>query len=86
MEENVRYDIRVLEVKYLTGYKFWVKLSDNTERIYNMEQDLDGEVYQPLKDINLFKKLRIKHGVVCWPNGADIAPEHLDLVGLPIAI
>lgn len=84
IEKNIRYDIEVTEARYLTGYKFWIKLSDNTERIYDMETDLWGETMQPLKDINVFKRFKIKHGTLYWPGNVSIAPEHLDLAGKPV--
>ncbi len=38
-----------------------------------------GELYEPLRDLNLFNQIRIDpeaHTLV-WPNGADFDPETL---------
>src|SRR6266567_9354114 len=38
---------------------------------------LDGPVFEPLRNRSEFRKFFVAGGTVCWPNGADIAPETL---------
>jgi len=38
---------------------------------------LDGPVFEPLRNRSEFRKFFLAGGTVCWPNGADIAPETL---------
>lgn len=37
----------------------------------------DGVVFEPLKDLNFFKRFSVKYNTVEWENGADFAPEYL---------
>lgn len=74
---------RITDVKYLQDYKIFIRFSDGTEGEINLKSELSGDVFEPLKDISVFKKMSIHpelHTIV-WPNGADFAPEFLyDLV------
>jgi len=48
-------------------------------RCTNLEPELWGEVFEPLKDPAFFARAAIDPalGVVTWPNGADFSPEFL---------
>jgi hypothetical protein len=41
-----------------------------------LEKRLFGPVFEPLRDPALFSMVAVDDfGVICWPNGADLAPE-----------
>ena len=41
-----------------------------------LEDDLWGEVFEPLRDPALFAQVALDEGgAPCWPNGADLAPD-----------
>ena len=49
--------LHVKEAKYLHDYVIWVKFSDGIEGEIDLEQELTGEIFGPLKDKELFKSL-----------------------------
>lgn len=70
---------RILEVRYVGAYTIWLSFADGTEGEVNLENELEGEVFEPLKDLAYFKAfiLHPELRTVVWPNGADFAPEFL---------
>lgn len=67
----------VVEAKYVSDYVVWLKFDDNVEGEVNLESELEGEIYEPLKDKNYFKNFQIRGHTLSWENGADFAPEYL---------
>jgi hypothetical protein len=64
-------------VKYLDNYQLKLIFNNGIEGIVDLEQELYGEIFEPLKDKNLFQKVFINGRTIEWPNGADFAPEFL---------
>jgi hypothetical protein len=69
--------ITVTEARYHSGHRLRLRFSDSREKIVDFTPWLRGEVFKPLRDVRFFKKFFIAGGTVCWPNGADVAPETL---------
>jgi hypothetical protein len=56
-----------------------VKFNDGYEGEVDLRDELWGPVFEPLKEMNLFRKCSLHpelHNVV-WDNGADFSPEFL---------
>ncbi|UCF99440.1 MAG: DUF2442 domain-containing protein [Spirochaetaceae bacterium] len=70
---------KVIEAKYTQGYTIHIRFSDGTEGDVDLSLELYGEIFEPLKEISAFKAFRIhpEFHTLCWPNGADFAPEFL---------
>ncbi len=69
---------RVISAKPLDDFKVEVEFSDGTHGVISLKDRLFGPVFEPLKDPDFFARLTIdEFGVICWPNGADIAPDAL---------
>ena len=70
---------RIIEARYVDRYSVWLRFADGTEGEVNLENELEGEVFEPLKDLAYFKAfiLHPELRTIVWPNGADFAPEFL---------
>jgi hypothetical protein len=68
---------KILKVQPLEDYNLELIFANNEKRIYNVNTGDWRGVFAPLKDLNFFRKVRLKNRTASWPNGADIAPEEL---------
>jgi hypothetical protein len=68
---------KVISAYYVGGHRIRVAFNDNTEGVISFRRWLKGPVFEPLKDLDLFRRFFVDGGTVAWPNGADIAPETL---------
>jgi hypothetical protein len=60
-------------------YTLRVRFEDGTEQRIDFRPVLAGELYGPLRDLDLFNRVRLdpEVGTVVWPNGADFDPATL---------
>jgi hypothetical protein len=77
----------VKDVKYVSGYKLLLTFEDGSVRLTDLEPHLHGEVFEPLKEINNFKaaSVNLELDTIVWKNGADMSPDFLYEIGVPIA-
>ena len=68
---------QIINAKYIEGYSTRLTFDDGTTKILDLSPWLKGPVFKPLLDKSYFKKFFLDGGTICWPNGADIAPETL---------
>lgn len=70
---------RVRTFEKLAPYTLRVTFDDNTEQTINFQPILTGELYRPLRNLDLFNQVRIDPEVhtLVWPNGADFDPATL---------
>lgn len=69
----------VVDARHAGGYRVWLRFDDGLTGEIDLEDELRGPVFDPLKDVAEFAKLRADPELetVVWPNGADFAPEFL---------
>ena len=77
----------VKNVSSVSDYKLILTFEDNSMRLADLANELDGEVFEPLKNPAYFKTVRVDPDLdtIAWDNGADMAPEFLYEIGVPIS-
>jgi hypothetical protein len=51
--------------------------NDGTHGEVDLSSHLEGPIFEPLRDVNFFKRFRLEGHTLAWENGADFAPEYL---------
>jgi hypothetical protein len=67
----------VEEARLVGDFVLWLRFSDGASGEVDLRYELQGEVFEPLKDPSYFATFRVALDTVTWPNGADFAPEFL---------
>lgn len=68
----------VTKVEYRGLYVYHILFDDGVEGEIDFSAYLTkGPIFEPLKGIAFFSNATVEGGAICWPNGADIAPESL---------
>ena len=75
--------LHVTAVRMTKGYELQVTFSDGVIKAVDLVGELHGEIFEPLKDPEMFKQVRVntETNTIEWPNGADFAPEFLYKIG-----
>ena len=73
--------LKIKDVDYLNNYRLALLFSDGVKKEVDLEPYLNGEVFGPLRDINLFVQYGLTPTTIEWANGADLAPEFLYRIG-----
>ncbi|MGA1194075.1 MAG: DUF2442 domain-containing protein [Kiritimatiellia bacterium] len=73
----------VISVEYAGDYCLTLGFEDGTHRQVDLANHLHGEMFEPLKDLTLFKTARLNADIdtVTWDNGADFSPDFLYEIG-----
>jgi len=70
---------RVRSFEIVSAYILRVHFDDETEREIDFRPVLAGELFGPLRNLELFNQVRLDSEVatLVWPNGADFDPATL---------
>lgn len=80
--------VRVRTVEPLDGCRVRLGFTDQTGRIVDLGQFLNGPIFDPVRrDRGFFRAVTVDQelGTIVWPNGADIDPDVLYAGSLPAA-
>ena len=70
---------KLTSAEYAVGYRLKLTFEDGRTGELDLEDQLWGEVFEPLRDVTQFRDFRVDHELqtIVWPTGADLAPEYL---------
>jgi hypothetical protein len=71
--------LHVLSVQVITEHCLFLQFDDGTHGEVDLAAELTGPVFEELLDPEKFSEAYLDPVLrtVCWPNGADLAPEFL---------
>lgn len=71
------YRVHCFEI--VSDYTLRVSFDDGAEQVIDFRPILAGELYSPLRNVELFNQISIDReiGTLVWPNGADFDPATL---------
>ena len=71
--------LHVTSAEYIEEYRIKVSFNDGRKGIADLSGAFHGPVFEPLKDRTFFAQVKIDKEMetICWPNGADLAPEYV---------
>jgi hypothetical protein len=71
--------LHVLDARVVRPHVLWLRFSDGAEGEVDLRLELEGPVFEPLRDPDTFALATLdpEFKTVVWPNGADFAPEFL---------
>jgi Protein of unknown function (DUF2442) len=75
--EHPIYKVRFFKIE--GPYTLRIGFDDNSEQVIDFLPVLGGELFEPLRDLAIFNRVRIDPEVktLVWPNGADFDPVTL---------
>ena len=69
----------VRSAKYQKGFQVLVEFEDGCRKVVDLEQHLQGPIFETLKDAAYFRLVSFNQDIetIVWPNGADFSPDFL---------
>ena len=68
---------RAINVKVKENYKLEVKFDNGETRIFDVKPYFKFKEFETLKDLEMFKTVKIAGISIEWSNGLDICPDEL---------
>ena len=71
--------LHIRQARDLQNFEVEVTFNDGRRGVADLRTALEGKVFEPLRDLDVFSQLRVDPELdkIVWPNGADLAPEFL---------
>ena len=69
--------LKVIDVDFIKDFQLSLTFNNGETKTVNLENHLEGEIFEPLRDKSLFTQYALTSITIEWVNGADFAPEFL---------
>ena len=77
LADSTSSECKIIKAEALDGMILIVTFSNNEERLFDASL-LKVEVFEPLKNYEIFNDFNVEYGTITWLNGSiDIAPEYV---------
>ena len=73
----------VTSVTALADYRLLLGFANGDQRVFDVRPYLDKGIFSALKDISVFRSVRVNFDTIEWANGADLCPEVLHELSVP---
>jgi hypothetical protein len=76
----------ITDVEFEASYRLRLRFEDGIQRRVDLTDYLDGEVFEPLREFDLFRTARLNADIdtVVWDNGEDMSPDFLYAISTPV--
>ena len=68
--------MKVTEAKYINGHKIEFTFSDGVKGVVDLYDSFKGPIFEPLKDVESFKKFHLNRWTIEWESGVSLRPCH----------
>ncbi len=81
---------KVKKMEYVKDYKLKLTFNDKKQKIVDLQELTQGygphTVFYPFRELEFFKSVSLDKelGTLVWPNGADLCPDSLYMMGKDI--
>ena len=75
--------LSVTEVKALDGYMLLLRFENAEERVLDLKPYLDVGKFSELRDLSLFRSVKVSFDTIAWSNQLDLDPEFLYRESVP---
>ena len=77
----------IKEAVYVCDYKLKIRFDNGESKVVDLQDHIEGPVFEPLKNIGYFKSFYINNDIdtIAWPNNADFSPDFLYEIGQKVS-
>lgn len=69
--------LEVTKAQYVGDYKIHLWFNNDVDKTVDFSDKLIGSAFEPLRNLDNFRRFHIAYNTIEWDNGADFAPEYL---------